>query len=221
MSMPGRIRRGISRRLGAVKWKLRNMYAIRQDKKRGVDFYTVVSNEGTPEALAGNHIYQATSLLYGRDVREYLCKQDHTDDRVIDVGCGKGRMLELFTELGFAKADGLEYSPELSEIARKNMKTLGLPCQVFTGDAALFDGYDAYNWFYLFNPFNEKVMRKFIGKLEESLRRNPRAITVLYINPTCEKVFADAGFHMEMSGRENRRICLITNKGMAEGAPEA
>ena len=133
-------------------------------------------------------------------------------------------MLEIFTTLGFSKVTGLEYSPELSEIARENMKKLGLPCEVFTGDAALFDGYDAYNWFYLYNPFSGDIMRRFIGRLKESCRRAPRRITVLYTNPRFESLFAESGFHLEWIAKPHEGgrvgIRLITNEGMAEDAAD-
>ena len=195
-------------------------YEVGKDKRRGVDFYTVVDNQGTPEALAGHHIYEATGFLFDLPLKAFLRNRitGEGDDRIIDVGCGKGRMLEIFHAFGFSKADGLEYSPALSEIARENMKKLGLPCEIFTGDAALFDGYDAYNWFYLYNPFTQDIMLRFIDRLKESLRRNPRAITILYTYPQFDSLFADAGFHMGWVGAVTHLVRLITNEGMAEGA---
>lgn len=218
-----RIYMGVIGRIYAFGVRRSRARAIKLDKKRGVDFYTMVDNKGTPEAVEGSYNYEAIGFLYDFYLRKFLRRQDHTGDRIIDVGCGKGRALELFLSFGFSKADGLEYSPKLSEIARKNMRTLGLPCEIFTGDAAEFDGYDAYNWFYLYNPFNQNIMLSFIGRLKESLQRNPRVIKILYANPTCEKVFADAGFHMGVvnEGKEGVcRICLITNEGMPEDAAD-
>lgn len=211
--MFGRIYKALQKR-----W---HSYLINRDKKRGVDFYTGVDNKGTKEALAGHHRYTATSFLYNHTLKGFLRRQDHTGDRIIDVGCGKGRMLVFFNSFGFSKADGLEYSPELAEIARNNMKTLRLPCEVFTGDALLFDGYDVYNWFYLFNPFSRELMSQFADRLKESLQRRPRRITILYTHPASESVFADAGFHLEWIGTGKHRIRLITNEGMAEYAAGA
>ena len=203
----------ICRKLWFVWW-------IGKDKRRGVDFYAPVDNEGTPEALAGHIRYESTGFLFDRALKEFLRRQNHANDRILDVGCGKGRMLEVFHTFGFLKADGLEYSSELSKIARENMKKLGLPCEVFTGDAAEFDGYDTYNWFYLYNPFAQNIMLRFIGKLKESLRRNPRKITILYTYPRCESAFAEAGFHMGWAGAEKYKVRLITNEGMPEAAAE-
>ena len=185
-----------------------------KDKRQGVDFYTTAKT-----AEEGHSDYVPTSTLYDRHLKKFLRRRDHSGDSVIDVGCGKGRMLEVFHSFGFSKVDGLEYSAEMSETARENMKKLGLSSEIFTGDAAVFDGYDDYNWFYMFNPFDMNIMRKFLGRLEESLRRRPRAITILYANPHCESVFAEAGFHIEDLTGGAKHISLITNEGNLSGTP--
>lgn len=210
------LRDGLRRYFYAFRKKLWFAAGSLNDKRRDVDFYTIVEHKGTPEALAGNHDYEATGFLYERHLKKLLRRSDHADDRIIDIGCGKGRALEIFNAFGFSKSDGLEYSPALSEIARENMKKLGLPCEVFTGDAALFGGYDDYNWFYLYNPFSHDIMLRFIEKLKESLRRSPRRITIIYALPTCETDFAKAGFHMDWAGKEKYKIGLITSEGMPE-----
>lgn len=206
----------IRRRIYKIRRKIWFAYWINKDKKRGVDFFTIVENKGTPEELAGHCRYEATGFLFERDLKKFLSQSDHGDDRMIDVGCGKGRMLEFFHVLGFSASDGLEYSPELAEIARKNMKTLELSCEVFTGDAAEFDGYDAYNWFYLYNPFSHDIMMRFIGRIQESLRRNPRKITIVYTNPVCESDFAKAGFHLGYVSPGIYCFRVITNEKTPE-----
>lgn len=206
----------IRRRIYKIRRKIWFAYWINKDKKRGVDFFTMVENKGTPEELAGHIHYEATGFLFERDLKKFLSQQNHANDRIIDVGCGKGRMLEFFHALGFSKSDGLEYSLELAEIARKNMKTLELPCGVFTGDAAEFDGYDSYNWFYLYNPFSHNIMLRFIGKIQESLRRNPRKITIVYTNPVCESDFAKAGFCLGYASAGIYYFRVITNEKMPE-----
>lgn len=211
-------KKGIARSIYKFRRKLWFAYQVGNDKRRGVDFFTKVDNKGTPEALSGHYAYEATGFLFERYLKEFLCRQDHAADCIIDVGCGKGRMLEFFSALGFCKSDGLEYSPELAEIARKNMKVLGLPCQVFTGDAAGFDGYDAYNWFYLYNPFSHDIMLRFIGKIQESLQRKPRRITIIYTNPTCEDDFAQAGFNLGYKSAGMYWIRVITNGKIQESS---
>lgn len=40
-------------------------------------------------------------------------------DTLIDVGCGKGYILYLFSKLPFSLVDGIEYNQELCDIAQK------------------------------------------------------------------------------------------------------
>lgn len=187
-------------------------YIIFRDKCRHVDFYALAENgeQGCPPPEIGTR-YMASSPLYNRSIYSYLCRQDHTCDAIMDVGCGKGRMLEFFSRFGFQKVAGLEYSPELTEIARKNMRTLHLDCEVLRGDAADFDGYDSYNYYYLFNPFPQAVMEQFAGKLKESLGRNPRQITVIYTYAKCLSAFTNNGFYSRQEGYGKHKFYVITN----------
>ena len=42
-------------------------------------------------------------------------------DAIIDIGCGKGRMLYFFSQFPFKYVDGLEYSRELVAAAEGNI----------------------------------------------------------------------------------------------------
>ena len=42
----------------------------------------------------------------------------------MDLGCGKGRVLMLAVEYGFARVTGVDYSASLCEIARRNLDVL-------------------------------------------------------------------------------------------------
>lgn len=173
-----------------------------QDRCRGTDFYASVESgeQGTPDSGSGSR-YQATSSLYDRSLKAFLKQQHHENDAIIDIGCGKGRMLEVFSCFDFSKVAGVEYSLELAEVARMNMQKLGVSCKVFTGDATIFNAYDDYNYFYLFNPFPEPIMEKFVKKLKESIAQNPRKITIIYTNPLCLSVFLESGFSSHWEGK--------------------
>lgn len=182
------------------------------DKWRGIDFFAPADHgeQGVPGIEIGVR-YMASSPLYDHSIKAFLVKNRHLDDKMLDVGCGKDRMLRFFSRYGFAKVDGLEYSPELAEIARNNMKKLGLPCTVFTGDAAEFTGYDDYNYFYLFNPLSQITMERFVGKLKESIARVPREITIMYTHPICLSVFLENGFTSYREEHGKHSFSVITN----------
>ena len=62
------------------------------------------------------------------------CIQKHMNqpDAVLDLGCGTGRHMALFSEKGY-KVAGVDRSPEMLKLAEKNLSVL-------TSDASLFEG---------------------------------------------------------------------------------
>lgn len=45
---------------------------------------------------------------------------------ILDLGCGKGGAMITFARSGFKRVDGIELSPELCRVARRNLGLLGL-----------------------------------------------------------------------------------------------
>lgn len=66
--------------------------------------------------------------------------------------------------------------------------------RIFQGDAALYDAYDEYNYFYLYNPFNEIIMTPFLRHVKESAERSPRDIHIIYYNPVHHDLLLAEGF---------------------------
>jgi SAM-dependent methyltransferase len=110
-------------------------------------------------------------------------------DRVIDLGCGKGAAIITLSRLGFGKIAGVEISPKLIATAEENLRRAGVKdVELICSDAMSFDGYDEYNFVYMFNPFRAPVMKCVIEKLVGSLERNPRPLSIVYWYPTHEDV---------------------------------
>ncbi len=108
------------------------------------------------------------------------------DDAIVDFGCGKGGILISLSKYPFSKITGVEIAPDLVAIAQRNIKTLkiknvGIECC----DAAEFNQLNEYNYFYFFDPFPCVVMQEVISNIEKSIREQPRAITIIYLNPYC------------------------------------
>lgn len=117
------------------------------------------------------------------------------ESRVLDLGCGKGGAILTFVRLGFRHVDGVELSPALCAVARRNLDRLGIGCvHIFQADAACFHDLDAYDVVYLFNPFPEKVVAAVVGNLADSLARAPRQVTLLYLNPTAHHAIVEGPF---------------------------
>ena len=79
---------------------------------------------------------------------------------------------------------GVEISEELSHIARANLGRIPhkLRCrdvQIATADATRFPVPREVTFIYFFNPFRGRLMATILANIAQSLRENPRRVTLL------------------------------------------
>jgi len=116
-------------------------------------------------------------------------------DAVIDFGCGKGGALLALAHFPFCRVDGVELSPEMVQIAHRNLTRMGASnVRIFNCDAADFQDLDIYTYVYMYNPFPGAVMRRVTQNLADSLARSPRQLIFIYKNPVCHNALLDFGF---------------------------
>lgn len=119
----------------------------------------------------------------------------HEEFIFIDLGSGKGRALLLASQFPFKEIIGVELSPKLHEIACRNIqiyrdehqqcfKLLSV-CQ----DATSFEIPDENVVFYMFNPFDEHVMRAVAKNIEIYFQRFYRKMYLVYLKPSHRKIF--------------------------------
>ncbi len=113
-----------------------------------------------------------------------------SDFTFVDIGCGKGRALLLSLAFPFRRAIGIELSPELAEIARKNLQTFEAPwrcpnvsTEVFTADATTVPLPTGPLICFLYHPFAAPIMRRFLEHVLAAARAESREIYLLYTNP--------------------------------------
>jgi SAM-dependent methyltransferase len=116
----------------------------------------------------------------------------------VDLGSGKGRTLLLASEYPFQKIVGVEILPELHRAAEENIcafrESTGRGGQI---EATLADAYE-YDFpetplvVYLFHPLPEVGLRRVSGRLEESLRKAPRPVWIVYHNPVLDAVVSES-----------------------------
>ena len=112
---------------------------------------------------------------------------------LVDVGCGKGKVLCVWNKM-FPRAKniiGLDYSPHLVEICKRNLKKISaLNVELICGDATDIKlDYDCEVFiFYLYNPFDSKILDKFLNKISN------KRVVIIYNNPMHKDVLIDKGF---------------------------
>lgn len=115
-------------------------------------------------------------------------------DRILDIGCGKGSAMRSMLAFPFGAVDGLELSPQLADVARRNFARLRTPrAAIFTDDATAFARYGDYNFFYMYNPFPASVMQPVLAALAAHHQSDGERI-IIYNNPTCHAQVVAAGW---------------------------
>jgi SAM-dependent methyltransferase len=139
------------------------------------------------EQKEGGCGYQATEAM---TLRKLMRKIDFPKNGVfVDLGSGKGRVLLLAAQCGFLRIVGVEFSPELCEIARQNIKLFKrktgneAQIEVIQADVASVAIEPEVNVLFMYNPFDKIKMRQFLSAVRHSLTQFPRKIWLIYNNP--------------------------------------
>lgn len=125
------------------------------------------------------------------------------DDVFVDFGSGKGRVVLEAARHPFARVVGIEVSPRLHTIAVENLVRARhrLRCadvRLLCADAAEAPVPEDVTVAFFFNPFRRELFRTVAGRLAESVRRNPRTLRLVYVNPQEHDALLEAGaFHVE------------------------
>ncbi len=116
-----------------------------------------------------------------------------------DIGCGKGRAMCVAAHYGFNKISGVDFSKEFCDAATNNLTTTkqiipSINYSVTEADAAVTSILPDVDCIFLFNPFDEEIMKKVMQHIDDSITKNPRKMYVIYANPICKKLFLENGF---------------------------
>lgn len=137
---------------------------------------------------------------------------DPEKDAVLDIGSGKGSAVFSLCAAGFKKIGAVEYTDNIYDVLIENLEKLELAFEerdtgfspenelqgsrvfCYQGDAAeMTDALDGYNWFFMFNPFPEAVLRRVIGNICESIKRKPRVCHIFYAEPIGHSFILETG----------------------------
>lgn len=171
---------------------IKEAFSLIGERVRGLDFtmvYQCDSNEHN------NNYSKSPKKVLNRIFDSIDYSVPHS---FMDMGCGKGYVMTLAAKYSFERVGGVEYTPELCDICRKNLGILMLDwVKVFNCDAKEFDGYGDYDIFYFCNPFDETILSVVARKIIEA--HTDRKCWIYYLNPNQEerqKAIMCAGFKL-------------------------
>jgi len=120
-------------------------------------------------------------------VLERLAKSGHIrrKDRLLDYGCGKGRVALFMASAVGCRATGIDHAQKLIDIALENRKGARLEDRV-TFSCCRAEQYAPRdeNVFFFFNPFSERIFGGVLRRLSRSWQESPRALTVICYYPS-------------------------------------
>lgn len=170
--------------------------------------------------VSHGHRYEAARVVEVRRTLRQVRSLLPPDARLVELGCGKGRILMIAAECGYAGATGVEFAAELCEISKKNLEEFHKRTQctaelkIVHGDVVKYEIGPRDMLFTLFNPFDESVTEQVAGRLVESLSKYPRRVIVcLYNTDTAELIERITSFRrIEESNHFGYRVTLLSNE---------
>jgi hypothetical protein len=143
--------------------------------------------------------YEPTNPEWFRDLVDWL-PIDYEDFVFVDYGAGKGRALVLASEFPFKRIVGVEFSPELAEVAKRNVAAFRSERQqcddfeVVCIDAVEYEVPDEPCVLYFYNPFAEPILRRVLASIRDSVAARPRPVYVVVTGDAPLRAIVEEGF---------------------------
>jgi SAM-dependent methyltransferase len=198
-----------------ILWKLADLFVRRAvideptfDRKYGISTGGYIEQDELDDGRNRAHgvAYQATTSHSLRRLCETI-DGDRSNMTFVDLGCGLGRALFAAYELGFGRMVGVEYSAMLYTSLKGNLETSVLSdaerarFEVHQGDASTFELPSGDCVVFLFNPFDDTILRKVVDKLVAPCAESPRTVRIVYYNAVHRAVFdVDPRFELTEAG---------------------
>lgn len=111
-------------------------------------------------------------------------------DRLVDFGCGKGRVLFYVNQRFQCEVCGIEVDKDLYELALNNrayyntrFRDTAERIEIINGKAEEYEIRREDNVFYFFNPFDINIFEQVMEHIIESVEKHPRRIFVMMYYP--------------------------------------
>jgi SAM-dependent methyltransferase len=123
-------------------------------------------------------------------IRRAIVALGETDEySFVDLGCGKGRAMLVASEFPFRSVTGVELSPQLAKIARRNIARFRhrypqrAPLTIAEANAVTWPLPEGKLVIYLYHSFGEELVSQLVKKLEAALAEGAEHMFFVYLNP--------------------------------------
>ena len=188
------------------------------DQKYGTDTAgeLQIKDTNVPDSKtkSGAQLYWATPERIDRYLLNSL-DIEYPQYTFIDFGSGKGRVLLVASSYPFQQIIGVEFVPELHEIAQNNIKLFKSPgqkCRSISSscmDATQFTLPETPLVLHFYHPFKSQsdLLAQVIGRIDQSLKEKPRSVWIIYVHHVDDAV--GETFSQFSSLRKHKDIKLV------------
>ena len=111
-----------------------------------------------------------------------------SDSHFLDYGSGLGRSLFFMAAKTGCRATGIEFDPQLCEMAGRNLERARLSEEYKKGIRIVCEDARKYrvedeNCFYFFNPFADEILRIVLERIRQSFYEQPRQMYLFFYYP--------------------------------------
>jgi SAM-dependent methyltransferase len=183
-------------------------------KKYSLDFDGLIPCSQLIVESGFSQINGGAYLAYGSHYFKSLLRQAISMEKkpkyFIDVGCGKGKQCIYAKKyFNFYKTIGIDFSKELIDIAKKNLSNLNYKnIDFIVADAIEWKLPDEYCFVFLYNPFNEVILEKFI--LNNINHFKNHGTIICYANDLYRKILINSGFEIIYRDHDHNSIYKLT-----------
>ncbi len=148
--------------------------------------------------------------------------QDAKAAAFIDIGCGKGRAACVAAHYGFTDIIGIDFAKELVEKAEQNaLRTCkqwpGTRIHIYWKNMLDFELTPDIGTIFIFNPFDEQLMKRLVEKILISYQKNTRNMYVLYASPQFKHLFLNVNFQQIFHIKKVQFIEAVVLQKLAAG----
>lgn len=164
-----------------------------------------IKTTGLREWDGHQHYHRYEPTPYRALERLFQAYRFREGDRVVDFGCGRGRVTFSIHHRFQVPVVGIEAHSKTYEEALMNkrsytrkVKHIAAPIKLKYGLAEHYEVQPIDNRFYFFNPFSHRVFKKVMGNIMNSVAAVPRTIDVIlfYPMPEYKDILRDLSFQV-------------------------
>jgi SAM-dependent methyltransferase len=160
------------------------------DRQYGIDTGGVVPVEMITSDKILSHKINPYGASQPSIIRRAITALGTIDDyEFVDIGCGKGRAMFVASEFPFRRISGIELSPNLTKVARRNSAIVARrfpsrpPVEAIEGNAITFPLPKTKLVFYFCHSFGEELLSQLISNLEAAISSGIGPVFFMYYNP--------------------------------------